>query len=171
MNTTTQKNSLQKQMSHSSGKNAYLLGTDSEGIRYWLDSPKWDCGWYWGFGYVETYTGNLLPERAKDINSHQHIESSFIGKMANGEYIHNIYDCPTLAHTTFNEKNGWVLSELFQEFYTLKKTAELFHTGGAHITTSPLKDLLTKPDYCKHINEILIPAITSKIIELLTPDK
>lgn len=57
----------------------------------------------------------------------------------------------------------------YQEFYTLKKTAELFHTGGAHVTTSPLKDILTLPDYENHINKVLIPAITAKIIELLTP--
>ena len=36
----------------------YLLGRDEEGINYWLEEPSWDCGWYWGFGYVETYTTN-----------------------------------------------------------------------------------------------------------------
>lgn len=181
MNTQTQKNSLQKQQSHAFGKNVYLLGTDSDGIRYWLEAPKWDCGWYWGFGYVETYTKNVLPERAKDCDSHQHIDSSFMGAQevydydkkcfVKGEYIHNIYDSPKLERTTFDEKTGWILSELFNEFYILKKTVELFHTGGAHTTTSPVQDLLKKPDYEKHINQVLIPAITAKIIELLTPDK
>lgn len=181
MNATTQatKNTLAKKESTHRRKNVYLLGADKDGILYWLEAPSWDCGWYWGFGYVETYRNNREPSKANDIDSHQHIKSTFLGKKEYydnnvkgwklGEYIHNIYDCPILEQTTFDEKTGWVLSELFEEFYTLQKTAELFHTGGAHVTTSPLKDILTKPDYEKHINEVLLPAITSKIIELLKP--
>lgn len=178
---TTSKNTLAKQQDFAFKKNVYLLGTDEDGVRYWLEEPKWDCGWYWGFGYVETYTRNSLPSRAKDCDSHQHIDSGFLGSQevynhdkgcfVKGEYIHNLYNSPKFTNTTFDEKTGWVLSELFQEFYTLKKVAELFHTGGAHVTTSPVKDLLTKPDYEKHINEVLIPAITAKIIEILTPTK
>lgn len=182
MNTTTiNKNTLSKQQDFAFKKNVYLLGADKDGIKYWLEGPTWDCGWYWGFGYVETYQCNSMPSRAKDIDSHQHIDSSFIGKVdyynyelkqwGRTEYIHNIYDCPRLAKTTFDEETGWILSELFQEFYTLKKTAELFHSGGAGVATSPLKDILQLTDYENHINKVLIPAITAKIIELLTPAK
>lgn len=183
MNTTTTatKNTLEKQQDFAFKKNVYLLGADQNGIRYWLESPTWDCDWYWGFGYVETYTLNSMPSRAKDCDSHQHIGSSFLGSQevynhekgcfVKGEYIHNLYDSPKFAQTTFDEKTGWVLSELFQEFYTLKKTAELFHMGGAHVTASPLHDMLKIPDYENHINKVLIPAITAKIIELLTPNK
>lgn len=167
-NTTTVKEITQKNKSHAFGKDVYLLGIDQDGIYYWLEAPKWDCGWYWGFGYVQTFTNNTNPKKARDINSHEHIDSSFMGKI-NEEYIHNIYNCPRFARTTFDEKTGWILSELFNEFYTLKKTAELYHIGGAHTTTSPLQDLLKNPEQEKHINEVLIPAITAKIIELLTP--
>lgn len=182
MNTTTTisgKNTLQKQTSHAFKKDVYLLGQDENGINYWLEAPSWDCDWYWGFGYVETYKNNRTPSAAKDTDSHQHIDSSFLGKQEyydyqlrewkQSEYIHNLYDSPRFAKTTFDEKTGWVLSELFNEFYILKRTAELYHTGSAHITTSPLQDLLKNPDQEKHINEVLIPAITNKIIELLKP--
>lgn len=162
--TTTQKHSLTKEKSYAFKKDIYLLGVDEDGTKYWLEAPKWDCGWYWGFGYVETYINNNNPSKSRDIASHQHIDSSFLGRQECGEYIHNIYDCPKLAATTFDENTGWIISELFNEFYTLKKTAELFHT-----TKSPLQDLLKNPDMEKHINEVLIPAITAKIIELLTP--
>ena len=47
---------LNKKKIHVFGKDAYLLGKDDQGIQYWLESPSWDCDWYWGFGYVETYT-------------------------------------------------------------------------------------------------------------------
>lgn len=177
MNNTKMK--LSKKQSFAFGKNIYLLGEDNDGTKYWLEAPKWDCGWYWGFGYVETYTNNEDPSKSKDCQSHQHINSSFLGKQdyydhnlktwKQGEYIHNIYDCPRFVQTTFDEKAGWILSELFNEFYILKKTAELYHTGGSHTTTSPLQDLLKNPEQERHINEVLIPAITAKIIELLTP--
>lgn len=182
--TTTQlttKNTLSKQKSHAFKKDVYLLGADADDIKYWLEAPTWDCGWYWGFGYVETYCKNRMPDKAIAIDSHQHIDGSFMGAMEyydtekqclrKGEYISNIYDCPLFASTTFDEKTGWVLSELFKEFYILKETAELYHKGGAHLTTSPLQDLLKNADQEKRINEVLIPAITAKIIELLTPDK
>jgi len=176
---TTSKNQLAKKESHAFGKNIYLLGEDAGGINYWLEGPTWECNWYWGFGYVETYTNNKNPRKSTDKNSHQHIDSSFLGKQEyydhvtkawkQGEYIHNLYDSPKFIKTTFDEQTGWILSELFNEFYTLKKAAELFHRGGAHTITSPLQSLLKIPEYEKHINEVLIPAITAKIIELLKP--
>jgi hypothetical protein len=182
MSTTTQtKNTLAKNESTALGENVYLLGADADGIRYWLSAPKWDCDWYWGFGYVSTYTKNSEPSRAKDSDSHTHIDSSFIGKheyydsesssWKTSDYIHNIYNSPKFATTTFDEQTGWILSELFNEFYILKRTAELYHTGGAHTTTSPIQNLLKNPEQYNHINKVLIPAITAKIIELLTPIK
>jgi len=158
----TQKNTLAKQESRAFGKAVYLLGCDEDGIRYWLSAPSWDCNWYWGFGYVSTYIRNSVPDCAKDLDSHQHIDSSFLDTS-------NLYDSSKFASTVFDEKTGWILSELFNEFYILKKTAELYHMGGAHITTSPLQDLLKNPEQENHINKVLIPAITAKIIELLTP--
>ena len=177
--TTTQKAIIAKKKSFAFGKDVYLLGTNSDGIKYWLEAPKWDCGWYWGFGYVETYTNNSNPEKAKDIESHQHIDSSFMGVseyydtekgcFRKGEYIHNIYDCPILASTTFSKETGWVLSELFKSFYNLKTTAEVLAKGSSHITTNPCADIIKNEAEVKRINEVVIPAITAKILELLTP--
>lgn len=178
---TNSKNVLPKQCDVAFNKNVYLLGSDKDGIKYWLEAPKWECNWYWGFGYVETYTKNSLPSRARDIDSHQHINSSFLGStevynhekgcFVKGEYISNIYESPNFIQTTFNKEEGWILSELFQEFYTVKKMAELLHREGAGITRSPLWDLFKNiKEYETHINKVLIPAITAKIIEILTPN-
>ena len=35
-------------------KNNYLLGKRN-GVKIWLVEASWDCGWYWGFGYIEEY--------------------------------------------------------------------------------------------------------------------
>lgn len=175
----TEKKLINKQKNRAFGKDIYLLGEDEDGIKYWLEAPSWDCSWYWGFGYVKTYTNNKAPHLSKDINSHEHIDSSFMGQsehydyekkcFCKGYYIHNIYDCPRFAATTFDEKTGWTLSELFKSFYNFKDIAEVYHRGGSHVTDNPCKDLIKNQQEADRINKIIIPAITSKILELLTP--
>ena len=160
---------LKKQVNHAFGKDIYLLGQDAYGQNYWLEAPSWDCGWYWGFGYVETYANNRNPQRSKDISSHRHIDGSFMGNV-NGKYVHNIYECPIFVNTTFTEAEGWILSELFKTFYSLKESAQMFGMGGSHIATNPLNDIIKNEEYVKHINTVLIPAITKKILQILTPD-
>lgn len=173
---------LKKEKSHRFRKDVYLLGCDKDGTKYWLEAPEWDCGWYWGFGYVETYTNNNYPDRSRDINSHQHIKNSFMGEseyynsekqcFVKGEYIHNIFDSPKLFSTTFTESEGWKLSELFKQFYLLKEMAEFCHEElpGCNVTTSPVNHGDLK-DWNEKINKIMIPAITAKIIEILSPEK
>lgn len=96
---------MNKKKSFAFGKDIYLLGRDKYGTFYWLEAPSWNCGWYWGFGYVETYTNNRSPKNSKDISSHSH----FDGLMKENY----------LVETTFNKKE---LYPLFEEFYRLKET-------------------------------------------------
>lgn len=178
METTTQQ--LKKRQSFAFGKDIYLLGQDSDGTNYWLEAPKWDCGWYWGFGYVETYTDNENPSKARDMESHQHIDSSFMGSQEyydsekqcsrKGEYVNNIYDSPRLPIKTFTENEGWELSELFNQFYFLREAAENFGRGKCH-TANTKAPKWEKKDLAKEINEVHIPAVTKRILEILTPSK
>ena len=163
---------LKKKSSRAFRKDIYLLGQDEAGTNYWLEAPSWDCGWYWGFGYVETYTNNRCPGKSHDIQSHQHIDSSFMGRVSeNGDYIHNIYDAPLLAGgTTFTEEEGWELSELFKQFYTLRNASDFFHACNANVTSRvgvehDKEKCLEIYDY---INKTMIPAITKRIIEILS---
>ena len=71
---------MKKQKNHAFGKDIYLLGKDNGDTLYWLEAGSWDCKWYWGFGYVETYTNNNHPSRSRDISSHQHFDSLFLTK-------------------------------------------------------------------------------------------
>ena len=172
---------LAKQKNHVFRKDIYLLGQDESGVNYWLEAPSWDCSWYWGFGYVETYTNNSNPARSRDIQSHEHIKSSFIGQeekydydkncFVKGEYIHNIYDSSRLAKTTFTENEGWELSELFQQFYLLRDMADFTHrekpkcnTANTVVEHGDLKE------WNKKINEVMIPSITKRIMEILSPE-
>lgn len=161
---------IYKKTNNAFGKKIYLLGRDENGTNYWLEQATWDCGWYWGFGYVETYTNNRNPSLAKDIESHGHIDSSFMGNQGD-KYVHNIYDCPTLTNTTFSEKEGWELSELFKSFYLLKDSAELFAKGSANITTNPCFQLIKNEEWAKKINSEILPMIFEKIYTILSPSK
>ncbi len=173
------KKQISKKTNNAFGKEIFLLGRDEDGTNYWLERAKWDCGWYWGFGYVETYTNNKNPHLSKDINSHQHIDSSFMGQMqkydfekkcsVNSEFVHNIFDSPLLFETTFTEKEGWILSELFKSFYMLKDSAGMFGKGGCNVTTNPCAELIKNEDWAKQINHEILPLLFEKIYSILSP--
>lgn len=160
---------ISKKTNHAFGKKIFLLGRDKDGINYWLEESKWECGWYWGFGYVETYTNNHKPHLSKDISSHQHL--SCIMEKKGDFLVHNIFDSPILVETTFSEKDGWILSELIKSAYQLKESAELFSRGGSHITTNPCYQLIKNQDWAIKINSEILPMIFEKIYTILSPSK
>ena len=163
---------MKKKTTRAFGKKVYLLGKDLDGTMYWLEAPSWDCDWYWGFGYVETYTNNSCPNKARDIESHCHIYYRFMGKVGeNGEYIYNIFNAPLLkGGTTFTEEEGWELTELFSQFYTLSKAADLFYAEKGHVAPTTVKH---DSKECKrmydYINKTMMPAIFKRIDEILSP--
>ncbi len=162
----TTKQTLNKNVGHNG---RVLLGKDSNNICYYLEKPSWDCGWYWGFGYVHSR------------GSHEHI-TGFIGnveifdtsthKFVRSDYIHNIYESPRLTDTTFSENEGWQLSELFKQFYLLKDMAAFCHKSrpGCHVTTSPV-DHGNMSGWNQHINNVMIPKISAEIMRILSPVK
>lgn len=134
----------------------YLLGIDSIGIKHYVKAPSWDCGWYWGFGYIRTFTNNRAPEMSRDIDSHYHWESF------------KDYPQPNhLIETPFTQNEWWKLRELAKTIYTLRETAEVLGRGGSHITTNPLRELLTDETMVKRINEELIPKLWEEMRKIL----
>ena len=51
---------LKKKIVHAFGDAYYLLGKDEDGVKWYLRKPTWDCGWYWGFGYLDSFTNNEI---------------------------------------------------------------------------------------------------------------
>lgn len=84
---------------------------DGENVR--LARPSWDCGWYWGFGYIQ------------NRNLHTHFDSF------DRENNRNMRDSIKARFTewTLNDKDTWTFCELMRSFYLLKETAEFYHTG------------------------------------------
>lgn len=131
--------------------NKVFFGKDKEGEEIFLSAPSWDCGWYWGFGYL----GNK--------NCHYHLDG-----YANGRNI-NMYDALS-ADYELNpkiKKNLWEFCELVLTAYSLKKTAEVLGRGGSHITKNPCASMIMNKDETKRINEVILPAIFNHIAELL----
>ena len=160
-------NKISKRKSHAFKKDIYLIGEMESGELVWLESPTWDCGWYWGFGYMETYPNNLHPERSRDISSHQRFEG-FVGfKNEKGDYVHHINESPMMKSTVLSDKESWELSDPMKQFYTLREMAGIFHSGSAHLATCGIDN--KNPRGEKEINEVILPKIFTRIIEILTP--
>lgn len=129
-------------------KKDVLMGV-ADGQKEYLKAPSWDCGWYWGFGYLS------------NKNIHHHIDSLNRNK--------NIFDALKEYYgdtITLGEKDLWTFCELIQTFYTLKETAEVLGRGGSHYTTNPLAETIKNEIEVKRINEILMPLIFTEISKL-----
>lgn len=139
---------MRKKVTKAFGKEIYLLYIDDEGHKCWLEYPSWDCGWYWGFGYIETYTNNNYPEKAKDISSHTHWNSVFdrCGIIKNNQSLKR-------AVWTVGEKHRLVV--LFNGFYDLKEKAQAAHNSN-HAQW-------------EQINTVDIPDIMTEILSILSP--
>jgi len=136
--------------------NKVFLGSNESKGRIYLSAPSWDCGWYWGFGYL----GNR--------NCHYHLDG--IGKKENL----NLFDIlkKHFAAEDFifkgNDNELWTFCELVKTTYTLRETAEVLGRGGSNYLKNPCKNLITNKDETKRINEIVLPAIFDELLDLLT---
>lgn len=132
------------------GKNVF-----SENIN--LYCPSWDCGWYWGFGYL----GNS--------NTHYHLNG--LGSDTGEAINRNIYD-QLLSH--FDDEAGivaymktndtlWVFCEIVETIYALKNAAEILERGGSHYTVNPCCDLIRDSSEAERINNIVIPKLIDEM--------
>jgi hypothetical protein len=154
---------MEKKTTFAFNKKIYLVGTNNDGENVWLEAPSWDCNWYWGFGYLETYTNNANPARSRDIASHSHF-SQFFNKRECGYDAFKHY----FKDTVLSDDELWQLLDLMKTFYTLQETAEIMHRGHSNYTervSVNIKDM----DAYNHINKDLIPQITKAILDLLSP--
>lgn len=139
------------------GEKQYLLGVDKEGNCVWLKDASFDCGWYWGIGYVETF--NL---KDKDIISCEHFDNLFLKE--------NIYNgfLEYFSDTTLSNSEIWRLLEIMKSLYTLREYSDMMHIGGSHITKNPIRDILKDESYYKKINDKLIPALLYELEKILS---
>ena len=151
------KSVMRKEVIHQFGEH-YLLG-EKDGIKYYLEEPSWDCGWYWGFGYIHSYTNNRCPEMSRDIASHTHFDYEYL---RNGNY-NAFMD----LRSPFTEAEKWRILELMSTAYKLRESAALFGSGKSNFTENPLVGLIKDETLAHKINAELLPAVFKEIKSIL----
>lgn len=147
---------IPKQVSRRQGHLYFLLGKDANDNKYWLEQHQWACDWYWAFGYVQSFEQNWPPERARDIETHDHFNRLFL----NGEYIEN-YKVFFSGGVTLEDEKIWKLMEAMKEFYLTNEYYELLYRKSAHITSLPeeVKRVISNHAEQIRLKDEVIPAI------------
>jgi hypothetical protein len=121
-------------------------GNHVAGEKIYLSKHSWDCGWYWGFGYV----GN------KDL--HTHFDSAFLTSETD---IKKIFE-----ETKITQSEWWLLRDLFIQAYALKNCAEVYRYGGHQTSKTGITDIIKNDELAKQLNKDL-ETVLNKIWEML----
>ena len=154
---------LKKQKILKFERERFLLGIRKEdNKKVYLAKANWDCDWYWGFGYVNTFDRH-------DTYDHYHFDGLFL----KGRIFESFKDY--FADTTLDDDEIWALLGYMKEFYIMQKYAELMQYGN-YITSRAVSVLEEKnktknKEEAERINKILIPELLEKIYQLLTIQK
>lgn len=147
-----------------------FFGTRKEdNAKIWFDVPEWQCGWYWGFGYL----GNK--------NEHYHLDGyskkDYHIKDENGKFHfirgdrnENMFGCLINDYELAPaiKANLWQFCEIAKTIYTLKETAEVLGRGGSNFTTNLCKDEIVNKKEVHRINSVVIPKLLIKLREVMT---
>ena len=118
------------------GKVKTKAGTCCDSENMYLEKHNWDCGWYWGFGYI----GNK--------NCHSHFKSLL--------YNLNGVQWPLASDlfetTKFTDSDWWIVRDLFVQAYALKKAAEIYRYGGHQTTKSELTNCIESKEKASVLN-------------------
>ena len=132
--------------------------------------PTWDCGWYWGFGYLERWNA-----RRRDIDFHTHIDSQF-SKNKDGRdcnWYEGMKDMFDQGDVFENDHHRWQFLEIVKTIYNLKMTAEVLGRGGSHYASNPLSDEIKHHNEVRRINNYIIPKLIDEMYKVLgvVPDE
>ena len=142
------------------GREYFYLGTDSDGQKNYLEKHHFDCGWYWGIGYIETFTNNRNPEKSRDISSYTHFDTQILKGDAYDNFIKKFESNP------FNDREIWLIIELMKTLYNLRNYSDMIYRGGSYYTSNPVKCIKNKSEY-NRINKIVIPAVNRELYKIL----
>ena len=169
----------------------YLGNLKNSSECVYLEDFEWDCGWYWGGGYVGNrnmgchFDGCFLE--TPDIRGHA--LGNFVTPwtvlkdyqkgariVSNGCSVWENLDC-FLDNAQYNARQWWRIKDLFKQFYALKAAAEVFWYGG-HCTSDKRSEKELSADMAykinQHIEHVIIPLIRdalNKVGEPVVVDK
>ena len=121
----------------------------SKGDRIYIDKHSFDCGWYWGFGYI----GNA--------HMHTHFDSVFLKGANDIKMPSELFVVPK-----YTDKEWWLILDLFKQAYTLKQCAEVYQYGGHYITNEHTQ-LIKNDELADKINSDL-EKVLNKVWDILS---
>ena len=101
--------------------------------KVWLSKHEWDCGWYWGMGYI----GNK--------NLHTHFDSTFL-------HCAKYTPKEIFKDTKITEKEWWIIRDLFIQAYALKATAAIYRHGGHQTTVNGVTNIILNKELEDKLN-------------------
>ena len=116
-----------------------------------LKAPSFDCGWYWGFGYLSN----------KWVHYHMN------GLMITDNLFDGLKKEFGDSLVIKNEKDLWTFCELMKTFYTLKDTAEVLERGGSNYGDNPIKNIIQNKKEANRINKKVMIALFDAIENIL----
>ena len=122
--------------------------------RYYLRKPTFDCGWYWGLGYLATGRG-----------SHLHFDTYF---KETPFYDYSFDDTP------FTQEEKYIITDYMRQLYTLRKMANLLHCNNTGITSNADELRFFKEENTaeyKRICNVLIPTIWNALVDVLLDEE
>lgn len=124
--------------------------------RYYLRKPHFDCGWYWGLGYLATGRG-----------SHLHFDSYFEDKPFYEAWI-------DFDDTPFTKDEAYIITDYMRQLYRLREMADMLYLGNTHITSNAKVleqfEEQNTAEY-KRINNVLIPTVWNALVDVLLDDE
>lgn len=151
---------------------AYYLGFDGTD-KWWLLEPSWDCDWYWGLGYVRTYTNHGDPCTAKDLSTHMHFDYLFLRPSVENDGTMYIDAWKKrFVQTPFSDKEIWKILELMKCMYTARHYADMLLRGGGNISHCvDAKEIISNPEERERINKEVIPGLWKLLKSILAPSE
>lgn len=149
--------------------------------RVYLEGFQWDCGWYWGGGYISTHSmhthfdGCFLD--VVDVRGHS--LGNFVSPWYKGHFpesakvVNN--GCAVwvdldffLDDAQFTARQWWRIKDLYKQFYIFRDAAEAFQYGG-HCTSDARSAGEIDKDKAgllnDHIEQVIIPEIVKALNE------
>ncbi len=158
---------MKKRKSHAFGKDCYLLGKGKDGLYYWLEKAKWDCDWYWGLGYIKSYTNSKCPECSKDIFSHRHFDTLFLKCNSTHKIYVDAWN-DFFEESVLTEKEVWTLMELMKTAYLTREYSDMLFRGSSGISSNTAESIIKNDTEYERINDIVIPEIMKRVYNLLS---
>ena len=136
------------------GDKILLFKKDNNG--YYLRKPTFDCGWYWGLGYLATGRG-----------SHLHFDSYFKETPFYDAWV-------DFDDTPFTKEEAYIITDYMRQLYTLRRMADMLHCGNTNITSNAkaLEQFAEQntAEY-KRINNVLIPTVWNALVDVLLDEE